>query len=246
MGFNSNYFIMKKLQHIFFLFVLFILDMNFASAQTAKVYRAGALIGTFSKLVDASAAANMIGDSIILSAHTFKEFDIPMQGGQTWQGTMTITDTTTIDAESKGRIGVRLISAKGRALIIRDIICTNGETIGSFGSELDGGAFYASDSLVLKGNTIIRNCHAKRSGGGVYYAYAHDHVKITNNHSDSCGGGGGHIFATDSVEISFNTAKFGGAAGEATSTGGHLYSYSNGVLICNNNASIAGGQFMEL
>ncbi|MES2477609.1 MAG: T9SS type A sorting domain-containing protein [Bacteroidota bacterium] len=232
---------MKKILHIIFLFFTYALTGNLVFAQVAKVYRGGTLIGTYTTLANASTAANAIGDSILLSAHTFKEFDIPMQGGQTWQGTMTATDTTTIDAESKGRIGVRLISGKGRALILRDIICAKGETIGSFGGELDGGAFYSTDSLILKGYTIIRNCHAKRSGGGVFHAYAQDHVKITNNYSDSCGGGGGHIFAMDSVEISFNTAKYGGAAGDATSTGGHLYTYSRGVLVCNNIASIAGG-----
>jgi|GEM_PF-1492852 len=221
-----------------FVLIVFNILMFFSVfAQTAKVYRSGTLIGTYTMLADASAAANMIGDSILLSAHKFKEHNVPMKGGQIWQGSITATDTSTIDAESKGRIGLNTITT-GRALVIRDIIFTNGSTLSS--TIKDGGAFYPLDSLILRGRTIIRNSYAQRCGGGVHYAYAYDWVKIINNRSDSFGGGVGNgIVAFDSVEISYNTSRYGGAVGYVS--GGGLGCNSHGVRIHHNTAFVGGG-----
>lgn len=155
-----------------FVLIVFNILMFFSVfAQTAKVYRSGTLIGTYTMLADASAAANMIGDSILLSAHKFKEHNVPMKGGQIWQGSITATDTSTIDAESKGRVGFKPLGGSiGRACVVRNIICENGTTVGS--STKDGGGFYTlNDSLVLKGFSIIRNCFAERCGGGGTYLY---------------------------------------------------------------------------
>lgn len=221
-----------------FTIILFLGYCFQSQAQTARVYRGTSLIGTYTTLAAASAAASMIGDSIVLSAHIFKEYNIPMPGGRIWQGTITATDTSTIDAESKGRIGLTTPTI-GRALTIRDIICTNGTTVTS--STPDGGAFYALDSLILRGRTIIRNCYAKRCGGGVHYAYAYDWVKITNNRSDSFGGGVGNgIVAFDSVEISYNTSRFGGGVGYL-GAGGGIGCNSHGVHIHHNIATVGGG-----
>lgn len=228
---------MNKLLILIFVLGIGVLKVN---AQTAKVYRAGALIGTFTTLATASAAASSIGDSILLSAHTFYEHNIPMKGGQIWQGTITVTDTSTIDAQNMGRVGIKPTTGiTGRACVIRDVICTNGTTVGS--STKDGGGFYSvNDSLVLRGNTIIRNCFANRSGGAVYtYVFAYDKVKITQNRSDSFGGGVGQINVYDSVEISYNTSRYGGAIG--FSSGGDIICSSPGVKIHHNTATVDGG-----
>ncbi|MCC6186088.1 MAG: hypothetical protein IT256_02935, partial [Chitinophagaceae bacterium] len=229
---------MKKL-----FFVLLVLSTFVAKAQTAKVYRGGTLLGTYTNLTTASNIASVLGDSILLSAHTFKEYNIPMKGGQIWQGTITAIDTTIIDAENKGQIGRdSSLAKKNRALTIRDIICINGYDT-SMASGTGGGAFYTfKDSLALRGQTIIRNCYAKKTAGGVYLAYAFDKVKISHNHSDSFGGAAAIIFAFDSVEISYNTALYGGAVGNSIAFGGgSLGSYSSGVVISNNSALISGG-----
>ena len=219
------------------LFVLLFCCAYGSNAQTAKVYRGGVLLSTYSTAAAASAAANMIGDSIVLSAHTFYEHDVPMIGGQIWQGTITPTDTTTIDAEAKGRIGLSVVT-KSRAYVIRDIICQNGSTI--FSSSKYGGSFASNDSLVLKGHTIIRFCYAENGGGGVHNAIAYDWVKITHNRADSSGGGVSNtIIAYDSVEISYNSAPYGGGVGALL--GGSIGTSSPGVRIHHNIASIAGG-----
>jgi predicted outer membrane repeat protein len=222
-----------------FIIILFLGSCLQSQAQTARVYRGTSLIGTYTTLAAASAAASLIGDSIVLSAHTFKEHNIPMPGGRIWQGTITATDTSTIDAESKGVIGLN-IPVMGRALTIRDIICKNGSNVGSSTVVADGGGFYFLDSLILKGRTIIRNCYAQRCGGGVNFAYAYDWVKITNNRSDSFGGGVGNgIIAFDSVEISYNTSRFGGGIGYVSVAG--ITCSSHGVRIHHNTATVGGG-----
>ena len=227
---------MKNL--LFIIIALFAFQLG-TKAQTAKVYRAGTLIGTYSTLSSACAAANTIGDSILLSAHTFKEHDIPMLGGQIWQGTFNSTDTSTIDAESKGRIGLSpALGKRGRACIIRDIICTSGSTVGS--GEKSAGGFAITDSLVLRGHSIIRNCYAQGLGGAVLSAYLFDKAKITQNKSDSAGGAGQAFYMNDSSELSYNTAPYGGAVGHIAS-GGSLYCNSQNVRIHHNTATIAGG-----
>jgi predicted outer membrane repeat protein len=160
-----------------------------------------------------------------------------MKGGQIWKGTISLLDTSTIDAEGIGIIGVNpTFVGVGRACKIIDLICTNGF------SALDGGGFYdLKDSLILKGRTIIRNCYAKRTGGGVNFAYAYDWVKITNNRSDSFGGGVGQaIYAFDSVEISYNTSRFGGGVGYL-GAGAGIVCNSHGVRIHHNIATVGGG-----
>lgn len=229
---------MKKLL-LFFLFHLMLLHTN---AQTAKVYRGGVLIGSYTTVAAACAAANTIGDSILLSAHTFKEHNIPMEGGQIWQGTITATDTSTIDAENKGRIQLTSsLGYKGRACVIRDIICTNGSTTGSGANNNGGGFLGIKDSLVLRGNTIVRNCYALGGGGAIYgSALLYDKVKLINNVSDSFGGASRvGLFVYDSVEIAYNRSMYGGAVGDIW--GSEFHCNSPGVRVHHNTASVAGG-----
>jgi hypothetical protein len=236
--------IMKKILLFYFTIQFSVFNLL---AQTAKVYRGGTLIGTYTNLAAASSAASIAGDSILLSAHTFNEYAVYMKAGQTWQGTITATDTSTIDAQGKGIVGITTgsFTPTGRALNIRDIILTNGldtSLIGSLGGGgLSGAAAAGRDSIALRGHTIVRNCSAKRTAGGIQMAYLFDKVKITNNHSDSCGGGGGIIFAYDSAEICYNTAKLGGACGRAVTDGGSLSIYSKGVSVHHNSATLGGG-----
>lgn len=213
-----------------------------AFGQTVKVYRGGILIGSYTTVASACAAANTIGDSILLSAHTFKEHNIIMRGGQIWQGTITATDTSTIDAENKGRVqvGSSVLFPKGRACVIRDIICTNGTTLST--KKNDGGGFYgSSDSLILRGHSIVRNCYAL-GGGGAFYgaAFLYDYVKVINNVSDSFGGAAkSGLMAFDSVEIAYNRSMYGGAVGDIW--GSEFHCNSPGVRVHHNTASVAGG-----
>ena len=70
--------------------------------KTAKLYRVGTLIGTYSTIDSALKKATNIGDSILLSADTFKEFLLQIPGGIVIQGTMSSKDSTIVDAEYKG------------------------------------------------------------------------------------------------------------------------------------------------
>jgi hypothetical protein len=220
------------MRKLYFLLVALFLSCEL-QAQTAKVYRGSTLIGTYSKLIDASLAANVIGDSIVLSAHTFKEHEIPIYGGQIWKGTMTATDSTIVDGESSGRVFDAAALSPHRRTIFRDLIVQNG--LSSRGSGI-----YSLDTLTLTGRTTIRNCRALVSGGAVDRAYLYEHSKLINNMSDSFGGAAVWIFAFDSAEICYNRAKYGGAIGEPGRIG-KLVSNSPGVRIHHNYASIEGG-----
>lgn len=202
--------------------------------QTAKVYRSGSLVGTYTTATAAALAATVKGDSIVLSAHTFKEHDVPTLSDQIWKGTMTSSDSTIIDAEGLGRVIKSVVGVSGSVLKFRDIILQNG--VGDVG----GAIVYASDSLVLTGHTIVRNCHATKWAGVAQYAWMFEHSKLIGNSSDSFGGAALGIFAYDSAEIAYNRSPRGAAIGDRGELG-RLMSTSPGVRVHHNTATITGG-----
>jgi hypothetical protein len=217
---------------LYFLLIALLLSCEL-QAQTATVYRGGLLIGTYTSATAAASVATMKGDSIVLSAHTFKEHDIPISSDQIWKGTVTKTDSTVIDAEGLGRV-MNSTSATGSFLKVRDLILQNG-----FG-EIGGGIVFHADSLILSGNTIIRNCHATKWAGASDYIFMFDHSKLIGNSSDSFGGAACGVFAFDSVEIAYNKSPRGAAIGDRGEIG-RLMSTSPGVRIHHNTATITGG-----
>lgn len=222
--------------------VFIVLSFCKTKAQSASVYRSGALIGTYTTLREASVAASEIGDSILLSPDIFYEYEVPIAEGQIWQGTITPTDTSIIDAQLKGTVTLQTSTYRKRALLFRDIILTHGNLVSKGGYRKGGGSGLTADSVLLKGHTIIRNCHSDKNAGGIAICYAFDNVKIVNNTADSFGGGASHIIAFDSVEVAYNTAVFGGAVG-FEGKGGYFSSNSHGVRVHHNTASAGGGAF---
>jgi hypothetical protein len=218
---------------LFYLFVPFLLMSVWSFAQTAKVYRDGSVIGTYSKLIDASLAANTIGDSIVLSPHTFREHDIPIYGGQIWKGTMTATDSSIVDGEALGSVFTEAVFSPIRRIIFCDLIVQNG--LSNRGSGIT-----FKDSLILAGRTTIRSCRALSAGGAVEIAYLYGSSKLSFNVSDSFGGAGTWVFAYDSSEICYNKAQYGGAIGDRGRVG-KLISASPQVKIHHNFASVEGG-----
>lgn len=226
---------MKKL---FFTLILLITFKAVEAQKSAKLYRAGALIGTYSTLDSVFRDAIFAGDSVLLSAHTFYENNLKMAGNIIIQGTMTATDTSTIDAQYKSVIATPRPTAplSDTSITLRDVICQNGITTSSSASNLAG---FGIAAVRFKGYTVVRNCRSFGNTAVCNRGYFYDHVKIYNNEADSFGGVGHVIYAFDSVEICYNRAAYGGAVGH--NTGGIFYCNSQGVRVHHNSASIAGG-----
>jgi hypothetical protein len=218
---------------LYFLLIALLLSCEL-QAQTAKVYRGGVLIGTYTSATAAASVATIKGDSIVLSEHTFKEHDIPTFSDQIWKGTMTVSDSTIIDAERLGRVITNIAVARGKSLKFRDIILQNG--IGDVG----GGIAANADSLILSGHTIIRNCHATKWAGASDIILMFDHSKLIGNSSDSFGGAACGVYAFDSVEIAYNKSPRGGAIGDIGDRG-RLMATSPGVRVHHNTATITAG-----
>lgn len=204
-----------------------------AKAQTVTIYRGGVAISPVYSTIAAAAAAILNGDSAVISAHTFYEYDVPLPTGTIWKGTQTTKDSTIIDAQKKGACAISILKPGiVRNLVLRDIIFTDGEG-GGIGSSL------GSDTLKLKGYSIVRNCHSENYGGAAVYAFLYDHAKLMHNTADSFGGGGCFVWAYDSSEICYNTARYGGGVG--TSVGFCFYCNSPGVRLHHNTATMGGG-----
>jgi hypothetical protein len=211
--------------------------------QTATVYRKGSIVGTYTSLSAASVAANVPGDTIVLSAHRFKEHDVKIYRGQFWLGTYTATDSTIIDAQRRGRIFemVKPVDPPKHGEIkiasVRDIIFENGWYVG------DGGGLKGIDGngrLVLEGKCIVRYCHAARNGGGVYEASFRDSVQLLYNTADSAGGGGFSVEFFGSCLVAHNKAKYGGGLAGAREEADLVFQTS-GTRIMYNEATVAGG-----
>jgi hypothetical protein len=205
-----------------------------ANAQTVTIYRGGVAISPVYSTIAAAAAAILNGDSAVISAHTFYEFNIQLPTGTIWKGTQTTKDSTIIDAQKKG-VGLSALVKVGilRNIIVRDIIITNGEGGGM-------GNLLGADTLKLKGYSIVRNCHSDKCGGAALNAFLYDHAKLTNNSADSFGGGASNVWAFDSAEICYNSAPYGGGIGYE-GAGGRFYCNSPGVRVHHNTATIGGG-----
>ena len=215
------------------LMMFFIASKN--NAQTVTIYRGGIAISPVYSTIAAAAAAIQNGDSAVISAHTFYEFNIQLPTGTIWKGTQTTKDSTIIDAQKKGACAISILKPGiVRNLVLRDIIFTDGEGAG-IASNLGGG-----DTLKLKGYSSIRNSHSNKPGGAVFAVSLYDHAKLTLNTADSFGGGGCFVWAYDSSEICYNTSRYGGAVGNSGGSG-KFYCNSPGVRIHHNTATVGGG-----
>ena len=179
------------------------------SAQTVQVFsKTGLLKGTYST-IKAALATTTDGDSLILSAHTFKESQLKphVYDYIIYQGSISGTDTSTIDAGGNGACFEYCTGT------IRDIVLTGAKYISSVSR---GGAISTFQSGLITGNTTIRNNEGYYMGAMLINSgKINGHVKIINNKSiglnlgvigvyDSC-------FIEDSVIIAHNIGKLTGA-----------------------------------
>jgi hypothetical protein len=224
---------MKK---IIILTVLSLIQKN-AAAQTATIYRAGLpLTPTYSTI--AAALPNIVnGDELRLSAHTFNEYSLSSNKYFTLKGTISGTDTTTIDAKGLGQIlflNYNSLAYLSDSTIIDDVIFQNGKVTGT-GIDVRGGGALASDAshLILTGNTIFRNNSSTYSAGAISFggileikggeAAGASIVKLYNNTGNSTSTAGGGAIR--------------GTASKTTITGN--------VIISNNNATKGAGIWLN-
>jgi predicted outer membrane repeat protein len=134
----------------FLFFILFTFTNFFTFAQKhVDLYRSGSFFKSYSTIDSAIKAAYSFGDSLVLSAHTFYESNLDAQTKIIqYQGTISGTDTTTIDAAGK----FETILAAGRSGSIRDIILQNSTL-----RPLYIKAGLPADTFRIGGNTILRN-----------------------------------------------------------------------------------------
>lgn len=151
---------------------LSILTVFTTDAQTVKLYSiTGILKSTYTTLSSAYAAASD-GDSMVASPNIYYENSL---GGSlvkkvVLQGTISGTDTTTVDAQGKGAC---ITSFYGT---IRDVVLTGGAPF----STDNGGAIVMLIGN-LKGYTTVRNNKANGSIVQVTEGVIGDNVKIINN-----------------------------------------------------------------
>ena len=197
-----------------------------SNAQTATIYRAGLpLTPTYSTI--AAALPNIVnGDELRLSAHTFNEYSLSSNKYFTLKGTISGTDSTTIDAKGLGQIlylNYDESPSLSDSTIIDNIIFQNGKVTGTGIPSRGGGALaFESSYLIITGNTIFRDNSSSYSGGALSYlgklelkggeASGSSVIKFYKNTGGATTGGGAilglqaHTTLTGNIVISDNTA----------------------------------------
>ena len=182
------------------------------NAQTATIYRAGLpLTPTYSTI--AAALPNIVnGDELRLSAHTFNEYSLSSNKYFTLKGTISGTDSTTIDAKGLGQIlflNYDAVAYLSDSTVFDNIIFQNGKVTGT-GIPFRGAGGIASEGshIIITGNTIFRNNSSTYSSGALSFtgkvevkggeATGSSVVKFYNN-TGSITGGGGAIFGTGTI-----------------------------------------------
>lgn len=209
---------MKSLYTIL-LFSIFNFQFSISQAQSVRVFsKTGILKGTYST-VTAALATTIDGDSMILSAHTFKESRLKGNYSVVYQGTIVGGDTTTIDAMGNGSV---FEPCYGK---VRNVIIQGGKFITGPGGSSGSGIKNVSGFLHLTGNTIIRNNLSQGTGGVLIYdGIIDENVKIINNVGTIYVGGVyayNDVVIRDNVIIANNFGNYGSAI---------AFSGSNGVL----------------
>ncbi len=160
-----------------------------------------------------------------------------------------LTQTVTIDAQSKGR-GVYIVNSASAT--IRDLHITNGNAnnMGGDASGMDsGGGIYAYGSgVAVNGNTIFGN--AAEAGGGVYLNniscfFCFNNAILTNTATFS----GGGVVLVDSPAVALAQNDISG--NNATNAGGGVVLHNSGSIVQDNvinrnSAGVAGGGGMRL
>lgn len=215
---------MKKLFYALATFLIFSFQFSICSAQTVQIYRSGTAVGIPHSTLASAIAAAINGDSLKLSSHTFYEHDVVINKNLVITGTYFGPDSTTINAQSLGRV----LLAKSRYITLRDLIITNGKVSGtSLPTSINNGGGIRIDTfglLTLSGRTIVRNNSASGGGGGIggvvfsssgldsMVLRLKEHTIISNNSAGSNGalaisvGARTKIYLTDDVVIYGNTS----------------------------------------
>lgn len=241
-----------------------VLSAGMAEGQSVNLFRSSVIVNSYTTVGDAI-AASVAGDSLVISAHTFKESNLSINKNLKLTGTSGAGGSTVIDANLKSRA---LLISTGN-VTIQDITFTNGRVNNDAGGGIcnygsgqliltgnsavtssactgiyaNGGGIFSSGRLVISGNTIISGNSSSEDGGGVY-AYGtfvlSGNAKISNNTTKGSGGGAfsranGGSNLTDFAIIENNTAAV---------AGGGLYgvgTLSRHASITNNKAEFGGG-----
>ncbi|MCC6186832.1 MAG: T9SS type A sorting domain-containing protein [Chitinophagaceae bacterium] len=220
---------------------LSVLAANAVHAQSVTIWRSGTIIPpTYTKISDAINAA-LAGDSLVLSASTFKENSLLINKNIKLLGTADTAGMTTIDAESKGRV---LLITDG-AVVLNNIIFKNGKISNDAGGAICN---YGNKSLVITGNSKVINSSCDgiyAYGGGVYSAGKIDiagNTEISNNNATDQGGG---VYAYSTFVLSGNAVIKNNTT---DGSGGGVFAQANGACLItdfssinNNKAKVAGG-----
>lgn len=160
-------------------------------AQTVNVYSSsGAFKSSYSSIKSALAAVDD-GDSLLLSPHSFKEHDLNSTKNIIYQGTISGTDTTTIDADGK-QFCFKLCSGT-----IRNVVFTGTRNSGCVLARFTGR---------LTGHTTFRDCGDNSSAATITMASGviDEHVTINNCRGQTSLSLLGHVVIKDNVVIAGN------------------------------------------
>lgn len=210
-----------------------------ANAQTATIYRSGVMTTPTYTTLSSAISASLDGDSIVLSPHTFKEYNV------TIAKTLAITgsrDTsgfqTTIDADKKGRA---LLINSGKVDLL-NLTVKNGKIANDYGA---GICCFSTDPLTLNGTTIIEGNRVEGDialGGGIYAAgrlNVYDSTIIRNNYSSHEGGG---VYAYSAFVIN-DWAQL--INNKADGSGGGVFAQANGACLVAGNALVANNESVD-
>lgn len=195
------------------LFLMFNFQFSISQAQSVRVFsKTGILKGSYTT-VAAALATTTDGDSMLLSAHTFKESKLRGNYSVVYQGTIVGGDTTTIDAMGNGSV---FTNCKGT---IRDVVLTGAKFVHPSGLGNQGAALFQFEGRIT-GRTTIRNNEGFPAGGlkGIGDILIDEDVKIISNTviSSAYGFGGTIMSGSSSLTIKDNVLISGNKGDSAT------------------------------
>lgn len=127
-------------------------------AQTVTIYRAGIPLSPAYTTLKSALPNTINGDEVRMSAHTFYEGNDTISKYIFIKGTISGTDTTTINAMGTGSVLVlpnELIPSATDTVKLQDLIITGGKSAGV------GGGIENQMRLLLLGNMIVRGNSSK-------------------------------------------------------------------------------------
>ncbi len=229
-------------------------------AQTVTIYRGGIPLSPGYSTLKGALPNTINGDEVRMSAHTFYESNDTISKYIFIKGTISGTDTTTINGMGAGSVLVlpnEIIPSVTDTVKLQDLIITGGKSLGV------GGGIENQMRLLLLGNIIIRGNESRSNGGGIsndapgelFIVGGEDalqpSIKIYNNITGETTpglGGGinsdvGNLFISGNVMINNNIALRGGGICINRSKNTTMVMDSKGgkIDISNNLAKFTGG-----